>query len=111
MYVETYLPTCKPSTAANYPYTIERWLRPRLGGVPISEVDYDKVLAIQNAVRANGNTEASVRSTGTVPGRILSPAHPSHEWGYARKRAAPPHSPPSWWDQTPNVSRSAHVRW
>jgi len=56
---------------ANCPYTIERWLRPRLGGVPISEVDYEKVLAIQNAVRANGNTEASVRSTGTVLRSIL----------------------------------------
>ena len=71
MYVETYLPTCKPSTAANYPYTIERWLRSRLGNVPIGEVDYDKVLAVQNAVRANGNTEASVRSTGTVLRSIL----------------------------------------
>jgi integrase len=71
MYVETYLPTCKPSTAANYPYTIERWLRPRLGAIPIGEVDYDKVLAVQNAVRANGNTEASVRSTGTVLRSIL----------------------------------------
>jgi hypothetical protein len=37
MYVETYLPTCKPSTAASYLDTIERWLRPRLGGVPISD--------------------------------------------------------------------------
>jgi integrase len=34
-------------------------------------VNYDKVLAIQNAVRAHGNTEASVRSTGKVHRSIL----------------------------------------
>jgi hypothetical protein len=70
MYVETYLPTCKPSTAANYPYIIERWLRPKLGNVP-SGSRLRQGPRDSERVRINGNTEASVRSTGTVLRSIL----------------------------------------
>jgi integrase len=91
LYEKDYLPTCKPSTAANYPYTIRRWLLPSLEGIAIADVDYEKALAIQNAARAKGVSSGRVRTISTVLRSILRFAV---ERGLLAERPKMPKLPP-----------------